>query len=567
MSVLVALSIRIRDRGAARLSGRRRRLWPVLAAICLAACGPSATAVPSVVPGSPTTGGGTLSIAWTGDVTSFDPAIPYDILSWSAERLVFETLVTYDAGTSIVPLLAAAMPDVSPDGLSYTFKLRPGVMFVDGSGAALREMTADDVAFSIGRVLNPALKPAPASAQFLFQNIEGAADVVAGRAATASGIVVVDPVTIRFTLVRPDVPFLNVLAMPFASVVPRERAGDDTSAFSVAPVGTGPYLLTSYESGQGATFRRNPLYWNAAQAGPAEIQFRVGVDAYAAIQQIEAGSLDLIGDQLPGSEIAALMADARLAKQVVRRPLVHTDYVFIDTQAPAGSPLASVAVRRALSYAIDKDNILKLTRGAGVVATCVFPPDLPGHDPTCNPYPYDPAEAKRLLAEAGFGAGFNTEFYVDTSDPDPAIAQSIQQDLAAIGVKVAIVAQPFDTLLETMGKHEAPMGWTGWLQDYPDPSDFVDPILSCASAVPGGSSNGSWYCNPEVDALAADARAEQDQAARLDAYRAIQRRIMEDAALIPCRHAEHVTLVGERVVDFSLHPVWLYDLPTVRVTD
>ena len=125
---------------------------------------------------------------------------------------------------------------------------------------------------------------------------------------------------------------------------------------------------------------------------------------------------------------------------------------------------------------------------------------------------------------------------------------------------VNVVTEAFDTFLNRIETpHKAPMGWVGWFQDYPDPSDFIDPILSCASAVNGGA-NAALYCNKDVDALAAAARGETDRAKRIQEYQAIQTKIMADAPWVPVRHQEWFTLVGKRVGGFEIHPVWQYDL-------
>ena len=244
--------------------------------------------------------GGTLSIGWNGEIQWLDPALGYDVTSWPAERLIFEPLLAYDNGITLVPLLADGMPTVSTDGKAYTFKLHSGVNFVNEDGSVLRAMTADDVAYSINRVINPNLKPNPSPVGGgFFGNIVGAADVLSGKAQTASGIKVIDPATIEFDLVQADATFLNVLATPFASIVPKEFAVDDTVAFSAKPVGTGPYLFKSYTKGQGAVFVKNPGYWQAGQPYLDEIDYKTGQDDNAMLQQIEAGTLDLMGDPIP----------------------------------------------------------------------------------------------------------------------------------------------------------------------------------------------------------------------------------------------------------------------------
>ncbi len=542
-----------------------RRLAILAAVVLVAGCsGTAATNAPS---GSTTaTQGGTLSIAYQGDYQSLDPAIAYDTEGWAAERLLYNTLVTFDKSAAIVPELATGMPTVSADGKTYTFKLRSGVNFVKPDGSVLREMTADDVVYSLNRVLDPNLKPNPSPvASSFFGNIVGAMDVINGKAQTASGIKAVDASTVEIDLTQPDKTILDVLADPFGAVVPKEFATEDTAAFSAAPVGTGPFYLKSYTKGQGAVFARNTHYWDPGKPLLDEIDVHVGVDANSQLQQVEAGTLDMTGDPIPSGSFTATINDPRYKDRIVHQTLVSVLYIWMDTTSP-DTPLKDPKVRQAVNYAINKQNILTIVHNQGVIANCIFPPSMPaGFDPSCNPYTYDVNKAKQLMADAGYANGFSTKFYTDTADPDPAIAQAIQQDLAAINIKVDIVTQEWATFLTTAETpHAAPMGYVSWYQDYPDPSDFIDPILSCATAVKGGS-NFAWYCNKDVDALAAQAKGENDPAKRKQMYADVQNKIMADAPWVPIWHQEWYTLLSDRVQQFWLHPVWYYDLGNYSV--
>ena len=556
-----------------------RRLGALLAAAVLvsAACTPSASTAPSgpgatagqssgtaptATPGIPV--GGTLSIGANGEIQWLDPALGYDTVSWPAERLMFESLLDYDASSKLTPLLAAAMPTTSADGKTYTFKLHDNVKFVKSDGSVLRAMTADDVAYSINRALNPKLKPYPSPVGGgFFGNIVGAADVLAGTATGASGIKVIDPTTIEFSLTKADPTFLNVLATPFGSVVPKELAGDDGTAFSAAPVGTGPFIFKSYTKGQGAKFDRNPAYWQPGFPYLDSVDYRTGQDDVAMIQQIEAGTLDLIQDPMPPAQYTDVTTN--YADQVQRQVLQNVDYVFMDTQQPNSGPFSKLEVRQAVNYAIDKDAILQITHGAGQPANCILPPNMPGYDSTCNPYPHSVDKAKELMATAGYASGFDTKFYTDTTDPDPQIGQSIQQDLKAIGIRTEIVSQEFATFLDTIETpHKAPIGWVGWFQDYPDPSDFMEPTLTCATAVQGAA-NAALYCNKAVDDLLAAAHGMTDASARLAAYQEIQKKIMADAPWAPFRHQEFVTIASKRVGGFAIDPQWLFNLKGIWI--
>lgn len=524
----------------------------------------SPSAEPSAASSAPPSGGALTYGVQDSEIAWLDPAEAYDVTSAPAVRLMFETLVGYDSGTNLVPVLATEMPTVSADGMTYTFKLRTGVKFVKPDGTVLREMTADDVVYSLNRILDPTLKPAPSPVGgAFFSVIEGGQDVLDGKTKTASGIKAVDPSTVEVKIVKPDRTFLYILAMTFGSVVPKELAGQDATAFSGSPVGTGPYLLKEYAKGEKAVFTRNPAYWG--RPGEADtIEFRLNLDPTTELQQVEAGQLDLMGYDIEPGQYAATVNDPRFKDQVVRNADVATNYLSIDTSGP-NKGLADVKVRQAMNYAIDKENLKKLRNGRGVVADCIFPTNLPGFDPACKPYTYDVERAKALMKEAGFDAGFKTKLYYIESEIAKVAAQAMQADLAKIGIDAELVGQDFDTLLGTIAKpHAAPLVFIGWYQDWPDPADFIDPILSCGTAVENGA-NISWYCNKEVDALAAAARGEPDDTKRLAAYKDIQARIMADAPWIPTDHPEFVILRGKRVPDFKLHPVWRFDLANVVV--
>lgn len=553
-----------------RSTGRHAAVIAAVGALLLGACGtqqasPAASGASQPAGASdqaqPSDEGGTLSIAFEADIQSLDPAIAYDYLSIPAVRLVSESLLGYDEGTNLIPVLAEEMPAVSEDALTYTFTLREGVNFVNPDGTVLREMTAADVAFSLNRVLNPNLTPTPSPvASTFFAQIEGADAVLDGTSDSASGIVVVDERTVEITIVGANRAFLNVLAMTFGSVVP-EGTGDDTAAFSESPIGTGPYYLESYTSGDEAHYLRNPHYWGDA-AGPAAISFQVGVDTASQTQRAQANELDITGDVVPTGLLQEVRG-ADYADRLFETPYVAVNYVAIDQTV---EELSDVLVRRAIAHAIDKENLVAVVGGRGEAADCIYPPALDAFDPGCNPYPYDPEIARGLLAEAGVPEGFATSLYTDTTEDSRAIVQAIQQDLAGIGIEVEIVTQEFDVLLETILEPGAvPLLYIGWFQDYPDASDFYDPILSCAAVAAGY--NSAWGCSEEADALAAEALGMQDTDERIEAYREVQRLVMDEVLYVPVIFPTLTLLTSERMENFFVHPVWTSDLAKYTLSE
>lgn len=557
----------------------RRAVWPLLATLALvvAACGtatpstsqaPGGSTAPSSAPPAtaPPASGGTLSIAFEGDISTLDPAIGYDSTVFPAEHLLYDQLLAYDSGTKLGPGLASEMPAISADGLTYTFKLRPGVNFVKADGTILREMNADDVVYSLNRILDPKLTPTPSPVgPPFFSLIAGGQDVVDGKTAVASGLKVIDPLTVEITLREANRAFLNILAMPFGSVVPKELAGQDTTAFSNSPVGTGPFYLKSYAKGEVAIFQRNEHYWRDGYPKVDTVEFRVKVDSTTQLQQVQAGQLDIMGNDIPAGAFAATINDPALKDQVNRQSLVAINYLSIDTSGPS-KELSNPKVRQAMAHAIDKENILRVANDRGVVANCIFPPQIPAFDPTCNPYPFDVAKAKALMAEAGV-TSFSTQLFTDTQELSKSIAESIIQDLAEIGITVELIQQDFDVLIGTITTpHAAPLIYIGWFQDFPDASDFYDPILSCATAV-GGGANTAWYCNEANDKVASDARRETDEQKRNELYQQVQAGVMADVPFVPTTYPEFVFLVSKRVQGPAYHPVWQFDLPAIAVSD
>lgn len=505
-----------------------------------------------------------LSIAFASDISTFDPAVGYDALSFPVEHALYDTLITYDEGTTLVPALAAAMPTISDDGLVWTFDLRPDVSFVR-KGEVVREVTAQDVVFSLNRLLRPDLLPTPSPAgPSFFSVIAGAADVLSGAAETASGLRVVDDDTVEITLDHPDRTFLNALAMPFGSIVPEELAAHDAGAFTADPVGTGPFYLDTYVPGERVLLRRNPHYWREGYPRADAVELRLAVDPGVQLLQVQGGALDMMGNNIATADWTAVTTDPAFADRVISSELIATNWMAMDTSGP-DSPFVDPLVRRAVSHAIDKSNIIRLQNGRGVAAGCIFPSQLPGFDPACDPYPYDVDRAQALMDEAG-NTGFATQLYTDNSAAGPPAGAAIAADLAKIGIVVEVVSLDFGALMGTITTpHGAPMSLVGWGQDFPDPSDFVDPMFTCATAVEGGV-NVAWYCDPAVDEAAAAARQVVDIDQAIPLYQDIQSTIMEAAPVVPLQYPTQDGLISERVTGFEgYHPVWLWDFASIGV--
>jgi ABC-type transport system substrate-binding protein len=486
--------------------------------------------------------GGDIVVTYKDDITTLDPAIGYDWVNWSMIKSLYSRLMDYEPGTpNLVPSLAESFT-VAPDGLTYTFKLRTGVKFSNG-----REVVASDVKYSIERAVDPKTQGPGAG---FFGAIKGFEDVTGGKATTLAGIETPDASTVVFNLSRPDATFLHVLAINFASVVPKEAVEAAGGDFGKKPVGSGPFVLKDWTIGQKLLFERNKDYFVKDVPHIDSFSVEVGQEPLVALLRLQKGEVDIAGDGIPPAKFLEVKNSADGAKMIVDGEQLHTGYVTLNTKV---KPFDNVKVRQAMNMAINKDRITRILNGRATPANQPLPPLMPGYDKSFTGYAYDVARAKALLAEAGFADGFSTVLYSTNTDPQPRIAQAIQQDLAAVGVKAEIRALAQANVIAAGGTEgEAPMIWSGgmaWIADFPDPSNFYGPILGCSGAVAGGW-NWSWYCNADLDkrAIAADSMSDPAKSAdRTAAWGKVFTDIMADAPWVPVINERRVVAKSLRM--------------------
>ncbi len=486
--------------------------------------------------------GGDIVVTYKDDITTLDPAIGYDWVNWSMIKSLYSRLMDYEPGTAnLVPSLAESF-DVSADGLTYTFKLRPGVKFSNG-----RAVVASDVKYSIERAVNPKTQGPGAG---FFGAINGFDAVSGGTSETLSGIETPDDMTVVFKLSRPDATFLHVLAINFASVVPKEAVEAAAGDFGKKPVGSGTFILKDWTIGQRLVFDRNPDYFNKDLPYIDKVTVEVGQEPLVALLRLQQGEVDIAGDGIPPAKFLEIKNSPEGAQMIVDGEQLHTGYLTLNTKI---KPLDDVKVRQAINMAVNKERITRILNGRATPANQPLPPLMPGYDKAFTGYAFDVEKAKALLAEAGFPDGFETVLYSTNTDPQPRIAQAIQQDLAAIGVKAEVRALAQGNVIAAGGTEgEAPMIWSGgmaWIADFPDPSNFYGPILGCGGAVQGGW-NWSWYCNEALDKRAVEADSMSDPAKvaeRQAAWGKIFTDIMADAPWVPVINERRVVAKSTRM--------------------
>lgn len=486
--------------------------------------------------------GGNAVVTYQNDVATLDPAIGYDWQNWSMIKSLFDGLMDYKPGTTELVKDLAEDYSISADGTVYTFTLKKGVKFHNG-----RELKASDVKYSLERTVNPKTQSPGAG---FFSSIAGYEAMAEGKADTLSGIEIVDDYQVKITLSEANATFLHIMAINFASVVPKEAVEQWGEDFGKHPVGTGAFSLEDWKLGQRLVFKKNPDYFNKGLPYLDGITFEVGQDPSVALLRLEKGEVDIAGDGVPPARFLQFRKDPKFKDMLVVGDQLHTGYLTLKTTL---APFDNLKVRQAVNMAISKDRIVRIINGRATPANQPLPPAMPGYDADYKGYAYDVEGAKTLLAEAGFKDGFDTELYVMNTDPQPRIAQSIQQDLAKVGIRAQIksLAQA-NVIAAGSEKDQAPMVWSGgmaWIADFPDPSNFWGPILGCAGAVEGGW-NWSLYCNKELDALAAkaDSMAKPEQEAeRIALWKKVFTDTMADAPWVPIFNEQRFSVRSARM--------------------
>ena len=486
--------------------------------------------------------GGAITVAYQNDIATLDPAIGYDWQNWSIIKSLFSRLLDYEPGTTnLVPDLATEMPKISADGKTFEFTVRDDVKFHNG-----RLLVAEDIKYSIERAVNPKTQSPGAG---FFASIDGFDAASAGKSTDISGITVNSPTSITFKLSRPDATFLHVMAINFASVVPKEDAEKFGPDFGKNPVGSGAFKFTSWALGQKLTLDKNTDYYREGLPKLDQINFEVGVDPTVALQRLKNNEVDILGDSIPAANYIAEKENSDNEGLIIEGGQLQTGYVTLNVKI---KPLNNVKVRQAVNHAIDKARIVQILNGRADAANQPLPPSMPGYDTGYKGFAYDVAKSKALLAEAGLANGFSTELWTSNTDPNPRIAQSIQEDLAKVGIKASIKSLAQANVIEAGGSGKAPMVWSGgmaWIADFPDPSNFWGPILGCGGAVPGGW-NWSQYCNKTLDADAVKADAMTDPAKadeRQKLWGSVFTRAMDEAPWVPIFNEKRITMKSSRL--------------------
>ncbi len=490
------------------------RIIPLILALAvlLAACGGPSTVTP---PAS------VLTVGLSADAESLDPFFVNQAAGWSVAAALFDHLVERDFDGQLVPGLAESWRMV--DETTLEFRLRPGVRFHDGEPCDARA-----VQFSVARMLREDLNAPNRSKFTAIESVE-----------------VVDERTVRFHLSHPDGGLLDSLSSRLPVLPPDYLASVGDAGFAAAPVGTGPFTFVEWLPDDHLTLAANPDYWEGSYKGRPlvdQVIFRPIPENSTRLAELQTGGIDIMQD-LPSDHIAAAEG-AGMA--VVTDETYQLSYIFLVADDPA-LPTYDRRVRQALNYAVDVETIIAhLLGGYGRRIASPIGPGYLGYDPSVAPYPYDPAQARALLTEAGYPNGFATTMDISTADRADT-AEAVAGQLAAVGVDVTIQEFELGRFNQNwMERTQSPL-WRARWGNSPDPQS-IGLFASCDGWI-------SRYCNPEVTELLTAAQGTLDQEERAELYRRAARLLHDDPPAIYLWTATQIYGLNPRVSGFRPSPL------------
>ena len=489
--------------------------------------------------------GGTLVYGRGADSVGLDPINVTDGESIRVTHNVFETLLEYDQNLELQPKLATEYSS-SEDGLIWTFKLREGVKFHDGT-----DFNAEAVVFNFDRWMdpeNPYHQGDFAYYPFLYGGFKGDENhLIEHVKATGDH-------ELEIKLKRKTAPFLSYLAISMFGIASPAAIEQYGEKLNENPVGTGPFMFEEWSRNNTITLAKNPEYWMEGKPYLDKVIFQVIPENAARLNALQTGEIDLL-DGMNATDTTIVEDSAGL--ELLKRPSFNIGYMALNTEKePFNNPL----VRQAINMAIDKDKIVDaFYNGLAETATSPLPPSLWGYDDSLEKYEYNVEEAKKLLKEAGFENGFKTKLHTMSNPrpylPEPMkIAEAIQSDLAKVGIEAEIVSMEWATYLEDTkaGAHEMAMyGWTGVMAD---PDNFLYPNLSQTNAtVP--AQNIAFYKSDEFTALITEARETLDQDKRIELYKQAQQLFQKDAPWVMLAYTTPPLAQMDYVEGYVPHPM------------
>ena len=468
--------------------------------------------------------GGTLKVLVGADATSLDPHFITNVPTANFHyQKIYETLIAFDEEMEIIPKLAKDWKQV--DDLTWEFYLQEGVSFHDGEA-----FNAEAVKVTFDRLLDPATSSPQRDKVSMINEVKA-----------------IDEYTVQLILDEPYAPILTILASQEASIMSPKSVLENPESLIDTPVGTGPFVFGSWESGNAITIVKNENYWGEP-VKVDEVVFQVIPEDSTRIAMLETGEAH-ISDQVPSTELDRISNSENL--NLMRTEGLAVEYIGFNMQK---APLDNKDLRLAISHAIEREAIITgIYNDVGTLANSTMSPNVFGYSSKIEPYPYDINKAKAHFEKSGVDP--KTEISIVTSDRKERIdmAEVIESQLKGIGMNAKIQVLEYGAYIDTVnnGEHDIFIG--GWGNATGD-GDYNQYNLFHTDSF-GAPGNHFYYSKPEVDQLIEQGRVEVDADKRLDIYEKVQLIEMEDAAYVPIRNYEHLALYNNDVQGFWLSPV------------
>ena len=479
---------------------------------------------------------------------SLDPALIVDVPSASVAVKFYNGLVKLNDDLGIASDIAERW-EVSRDGLRYRFFLKRGVKFSGG-----REVRASDFKYSFERVLDPRTKSPNI---WVFDKVEGEREFRDGKAGEVTGFRVVDDYTFEVRLKRPFSPFLGMLTMTAAFVVPHEEVKKWGADFSSHPSGTGPFVLKRWLPDRELVLDRRAGYFEG-DVRIKGIVYRIIPEDLTAITEFELGNIDVIA--LPASAYMKFRKDEKWSGHISSLHGLNTYYLGLNASKP---PFDDVRLREAVAHAIDRKKILDtFYEGRGRLAQGPVPDLLRKWGLRAGAkdiYRYDPAAARETVGKEKV-SGRTVNMYI-TADQDVVdLAEIVQSYLAAVGLTVHIKQLEWSAYKEAINKGEPDMFWLSWWADYPDAENFLFPLFHSSNFGPAG--NRTRYANKAVDTLIEKGQYSLDMEEGLRAYREAEEIIIKDAPWVPFWHRTDFLVRQPWIKGYKVYPIYSMDKGT-----
>ena len=500
--------------------------------------------VPDAAPDNGSTGIPELAVNVGPDPDTIDPALNSSVDGATLIIHAFEGLYTLDSNGVPIPGQAESV-DVSDDGTVYTFHLRSGLKWSDGS-----ELTANDFVYSWNRAIDP---DTAADYEYMFDVVEGYEDGVLA-------IEAIDAQTLEVQLIARTPYFLELTAFPVYSPVKEdivETNGDAWATRVDTYIGNGPYRMIDWVPGSHISYEKNPNYWNFAALGPETIKFVLMDDNNAMLAAFNSGTLSFI-DDVPNDEIPAL----RARDEFFIMGQLGTYYISFNVQEPV---LDNPLFRQALTLAIDREFITENIGQAGQMPAGAFVAEgisdaAPGSsfravggnyfDPSAAAFESNLAQAKEIIAELFPDGNIPTfEYIYNTSTGHQLIAEALQQMWAEIGVNVTIESQEWSVFLNTRKNGEYQIARNGWLNDYNDPIGMLDMWISTS-----GNNDAQWV-NTDFDALISKAKVTTDPAERMGYLHQAEDLLFDEWVLAPIYYYVDLYMIDTSLDGFFASPL------------